>query len=305
MRLSPAESLAVSEIAQQLYSFLPGTPHPYADQDLSFPGAARKVGVADLWRGGSKLPAITRLLDQTLETRRDLFCPLILEIVRRGLSYRANKGDPVTRDEMRWLNELLTRVHFKIPEFWDPAFLDNLPSARSEPAPDTHTDKAAGLSRLKDALIKLDDLSPQNRGLAFEPFLQDLFSFYDLAPRKPFRLVGEQIDGSFELGGDVYLVEAKWHQQQIGTQELYVFREKVEGKSTWSRGLMVSYSGFTGEGLDAFSRGRATNMIGMSGQDIFAILEGEMSLVDAIRSKIRRAAETGEFFIPVFELSRM
>ena len=33
---------------------------------------------------------------------------------------------------------------------------------------------------------------------------------YGLSARASFRLVGEQIDGSFVLGDDIYLLEAKW-----------------------------------------------------------------------------------------------
>jgi hypothetical protein len=60
----------------------------------------------------------------------------------------------------------------------------------------------------------------------------------------------------------------------------------------------VSESGFSDDGLQAFSRGRSTNIIGMNGQDIFYILSGEISLVNAIKRKVRWAAETGEFFKP-------
>jgi hypothetical protein len=42
----------------------------------------------------------------------------------------------------------------------------------------------------------------------------------------------------------------------------------------------------------------------MTGQDLHFILSGEMSLVDAIAQKARRAAETGEFYVPVFDLVR-
>lgn len=45
-------------------------------------------------------------------------------------------------------------------------------------------------------------------------------------------------------------------------------------------------------------------MIGMSGQDLYFILSGELSLGEAIEKKIRRAAETGAFFVPVFDLLR-
>ena len=34
------EAKAVTELAQLLYSFLPGSPHPYADKALLFPGVA-------------------------------------------------------------------------------------------------------------------------------------------------------------------------------------------------------------------------------------------------------------------------
>src|SRR5271168_4039498 len=82
--------------------------------------------------------------------------------------------------------------------------------AAAGPIPD-----AASLKRLQEQLMQLHSLSPQERGYAFERFLNQVFELYQLAPRSSFRLVGEQIDGSFQLGHDVYLVEAKWHNQQI------------------------------------------------------------------------------------------
>jgi hypothetical protein len=159
------------------------------------------------------------------------------------------------------------------------------------------------IEKLKNDLISLLLLKPQERGFAFEKFLNALFAAYNLDPRGSFRITGEQIDGSFQIGTDVYLVEAKWHDKQIDQGELLIFHGKVEGKSKWSRGLFVSYSGFTPDGLTAFSKGRPTNIIGMDSQDLFHILNGEMSLVDAINRKARRAAETGEFFVPVYSLS--
>ena len=69
-------------------------------------------------------------------------------------------------------------------------------------------------------------------------------------------------------------------------------------------GLFVSYNGFNPDGLTAFLKARSTNMIGMDCQDLFHILNGEMSFVDAVNRKARRAAETGEFFVPVYTLSK-
>ena len=43
-------------------------------------------------------------------------------------------------------------------------------------------------------------------------------------------------------------------------------------------------------------------MIGMTGQDIFFILDGKLTLAQAIRLKTRRAAETGEFHVSLQQL---
>lgn len=298
-----AESQAMNAIARLLYDFLPGKPHPFADQSLSFPGVAQQIGVGKFWPGGSKLPALTRLLLSTLEYRRDLFCPLISKIIQNGMIYRSNKGNPVTRNEIRQLNDLITKVSFKIPELWDPKFLDSLPIRKTEPD-EPQTPPQASPAELKQQYKDLRDLEPQKRGYAFERFLNTWFSIEKLSPRGPFRIIGEQIDGSFVIGSNIYLLEAKWQNAQTPEADLLVFREKVEGKSTWSRGLFISHSGFTKEGQIGFSRGRSTNIIGMDGQDIYFILEGMMSLTDAIHRKARHAAETGEFFISVYELSR-
>lgn len=163
---------------------------------------------------------------------------------------------------------------------------------------------AEELARFRDRLVDLTKLVPQARGFALEKFLQDLFEAHDLAPRSSFRLGGEQIDGSFQLNADVYLVEAKWQSKPTGQEDLLVFQGKVEGKSGWSRGLFLSINGFSTEGLAAFSHGRATKIIGVSGQDLYFVLSGEVSLEKAIEMKVRRAGETGEFYVPLFDLVR-
>ncbi|HPO42597.1 MAG TPA: restriction endonuclease [Verrucomicrobiota bacterium] len=295
MSISLPERLTISEMARSLYDFLPGD---------SFDEVAQRLGLGHLWQGGSKRPAITNLLEKTLETRRDDFCKLILEIVRKGLVYRNCKENPVTRDEIETLNSLISRVQFNIPELRDPSFLDPLPSKQQEEKPTENRANQETLDNLKRRLLELYTLKPQERGYAFEKFLPELFAAFGLAPRESFCLVGEQIDGSFQLGSDTYLVEVKWHNNQTPQADLLIFKEKVEGKATWSRGLFMSYSGFTSEGLQAFARGRSTNIIGMTGQDIHFILDGKMNLVDAISEKARHAAETGEFFVSVDALKR-
>lgn len=300
MPLSLSESQAVTDLANSLYDFLPGKAHPFADQSVSFAGVASSVGLGELWIGGSKLPAVTVLLERTLEVRRDRFCDLLLAIVRKAIMYRNKKGNPITREEITQLNDLIAKVRFKIPDLRDPKFLDTLPSTVQSTAEETPI--LPDTMKLREEFLALSALPPHPRGYAYETFLNTLFGAFNLHPRGAFRLVGEQIDGSFELDNEIYLLEAKWQDRQIGQEELLVLREKVEGKAIWARGVFVSHSGFTHEGLEAFSRGRATNLIGVSGQDIYFILDGKVSLTDALRRKIRLAAETGRFYISVHEL---
>jgi len=302
MTLSLQESQAINEIAETLYSFLPGSPHPYAAPSISFPGVAHKLGLSKYWIRGSKKPAITQLLQQTLNFQRNIFCNLIVEVVRTGMVYRNSKNDPIKREEIQKLNEQIKHVGFKIPELWDPSFLEALPRSIPQERAQPNLTNQELLSKLKGDLLNLTGLAPQPRGFAFEKFLNELFACYNLDPRRSFRITGEQIDGSFQIGTDVYLVEAKWHNDLIGQEELLVFHSKVSGKSAWSRGLFISYNGFTPDGLMAFSKGRSTNIIGMTSQDLFFILDGAMSLTDMINRKARRAAETGEFFISVYDL---
>lgn len=153
---------------------------------------------------------------------------------------------------------------------------------------------------LKQRLIELSDLEPQPRGYAFEAWLTDAFNAFGLAAREPFRIRGEQIDGSFQLHGETYLVEAKWHAAQTGAADLHAFHGKLEQKAVWARGLFISNSGFTIDGLVAFGRGK--RLICMDGLDLFETLSRELPLDQVLARKARRAAETGQPFERVRDL---
>nr|WP_245217540.1 restriction endonuclease [Rheinheimera maricola] len=154
---------------------------------------------------------------------------------------------------------------------------------------------------LMQKLIKLSELQPQARGYEFERFLKELFEVYGLAPRASFRMVGEQIDGSFQLQNETYLLEAKWQNAPIGAGDLHTFEGKLGEKASWSRGLFVSISGLTQDGLNAFGRGK--RVVCMDGFDLYEILRLRMSFEATVAAKVRRAAETGRPFVSVRELS--
>ncbi len=299
MRLTLPQEQAVTELAALLYDFLPGQPHPFADPTISFAGLATSMGLGQFWRGGSKQPAIAALLRNTLENRSGKFCDLMQEVVRRAMTYRLNKGQPIVREEILSLNGLLINLGFKIPELHDPKFLDGLPSIQKAQSVTISGDKRKALTH---ELVRLSSLAPQPRGYAFESFLQNLFESFELAPRDAFRLVGEQIDGSFQFQGETYLVEATWRNERVGQEELLSFSGKVTGKAKWSRGLFISYAGFTPEGLEAFARGKPTSIVCLDGLCLHETLKNGLELSAVIERKARRAAETNEAFVPVREL---
>ncbi len=296
--------VVLDQLTEHLYGFLLGTPHPYADQTVSFAGVAAEVGVTAFWQGGSKRPAIRRLLEGVLDSGTGRFSTLMVKVVERGMTYR--RSNPITREEIDRLNELLRGLQFQIPELIDATFLRSLPRQSGKTAPPSSGTGAGpdaqALTRLQAQLMQITSEAPQRRGFAFEGFLSELFAAYDLAPRGSFRLQGEQIDGSFQLQRDTYLLEAKWQASLIGNADLLGFSGKVEGKAQWTRGLFVSYSGFSQEGLKAFTVGRRTSIICMDGLDLSLVLGGRLSLVEVIQSKERRASETNRAFVPVREL---
>jgi hypothetical protein len=79
-----------------------------------------------------------------------------------------------------------------------------------------------------------------------------------------------------------------------------LFQGKIGEKADWSRGLFVSYSGFSRDGLRAF--GRSKKIICIDGFDLFEALARELPLNAVLERKVRHAAETGQAFARVRDL---
>lgn len=153
---------------------------------------------------------------------------------------------------------------------------------------------------LLNKLMAVSALAPHPRGFAFESFLKELFDANGMDGRSSFRVVGEQIDGSFDMSGETYLLEAKWTSKPVDASDLRSFNAKVEDKASWARGLFVSDCGFSEEGLIAFGKGKS--LVCMDGLDICEMLQKKLSLKEVLSKKVRRAAETGKPFVRLREL---
>jgi hypothetical protein len=314
MALSLKESRAITEMAKVLYNFLPGSGSTQWKGHVSFKTVADNVGVGHFWRTGSKEPAIATLLEMTLNHERSRFEKLIVTIVREGLKYRQKKDKPIRPEEIKTLNGLIMEIGFKFPDLWDPGFLASLETegrVRSQTILDTeesrerlrekeNVTKALFLSKLRDQFYALYSFVDRNAaGHNLENVLNELFKFFDLAPREPFRVMGEQIDGSFILDSEIYLLEAKWEAQKLSEAPLLIFRGKIEGKSLFTRGVFIAINGVSSQALSAITSGKQPTFFLVDGYDLAAVLEGNTDLITMLRTKMRALAEEGKVFISV------
>lgn len=317
MSLKLKESRAIAEMAVLLYRFLPGSGNATWKGHVSFKTVAEKVGVGEFWQPGSKTPMITTLLERTLEFRRSRFEPLIVEIIRASLTYHERQGSPVKPEEIDKLNGLILELGFKFPELWDTDFKATLAQDGSTRAKEhiervitkeklketERSQRSSELERLKKTFYGLcDNPNRQQVGLAFEKILNGLFHLHGLSPREPFRVVGEQIDGSFELDHEIYLLEAKWKQEPCPEADLLIFREKVVGKSAYTRGVFISFNGVSKEAAYAITQGKQPNFFAIDGYDITMMLEDNFDLATFFRKRQRILAEEGRVVVPFNEL---
>jgi len=90
--------------------------------------------------------------------------------------------------------------------------------------------------------------------------------------------------------------------RQIDAAMLHGFQGKLLERPDWTRGLYVSYGGFTGDSFDAFT---ARRLIMMDGADIYFALNRQLHLADVIRKKARHHAERRQPFAKVTDLFRV
>jgi hypothetical protein len=308
--LTLVQSQAIDELVLLLVDWLPGS-SPWGT--YTFADAAADNRVPDFWPGGSKKRALTELLQRTYEARRDRFCPLVLTIVQRGLSYRRQKGQPIQRPDVEQLNAIVARLSFKIPDLWDRSFLDSLPAPEQEHSSepdlvirDRSLDPGSAMPALYDRFIALhSEPDRAAAGRAFEPLLDELFTAWDLAPSRSYRVTGEEIDNSFLFDGATYLLEAKWVAGKTEAAALYAFRQKVASKSAYTRGLFLAVDGFTPGSVDALGAGQEHRILLLDGVHLIRVLTGAVALPDLLHLAARHLEQFGEPLLPHARLSEL
>jgi hypothetical protein len=156
--------------------------------------------------------------------------------------------------------------------------------------------KAELLERFNAMIAQTDH---QARGFALERLLNDVFQHEGLAPHGSFRVVGEQIDGSFVRHGQTHLVEAKWVARKCSGSEFGAFMYKLEGKSINTRGLFISINGYSEEAIQSLTQKGALKFVCIDGTHLHRGLSEGDSITGILDRVWRRADETGEAYFPV------
>jgi hypothetical protein len=149
---------------------------------------------------------------------------------------------------------------------------------------------------LKDALYKLfAETNPQKRGKALEGALNNLFRYYGILVKESFTRtiegegVVEQVDGSVELDGHLYLVEMKWWDKAIGRAEVSSHLVRLFSRDG-ARGIFISNSEFTGPAVETVREALSHKICILCPlREIVMILENDTDLTELFRRKVNAA----------------
>jgi hypothetical protein len=157
--------------------------------------------------------------------------------------------------------------------------------------------KAAERATLKEAFYKLfAERNPQKRGKALEGALNNLFKSCGILVKESFTCAGangegvtEQVDGSVEFDGHIYLVEMKWWDSSIGRAEVSPHLVRLFSCAD-ARGIIISNSDFTAPAIETVRE--ALNLktcILCELKEIVMALERDFDLAELFRRKVNAA----------------
>lgn len=147
----------------------------------------------------------------------------------------------------------------------------------------------------RDLAALFAEQDPHKRGKLLEPILGRLFEAAGCRVREAFvvRSVGvgviEQIDGVVELDGNIYLVEAKWYAERVGTNEIAPALVRIFGRAG-ARGIILSASGFSDPAIAQAVTALAQNVVVLCElEEVVMLLERGADPAEWLRDKVHVA----------------
>jgi hypothetical protein len=169
----------------------------------------------------------------------------------------------------------------------------SVPKPNNPTAPKLSEDDYNSLNK---ALLDLEKITDsQKRGYSFEKYLNSLFKSFDLNPHASYRTEFDQIDGSFVLGGDTILIEAKYRSHAIPKDDLILFSNKIVSKSHFVKGLFITFSQVDNKAIEYFLD-RGSRIVVLTVEELYLMCQNRIPLMTVLQSKFRALDETGLIF---------
>lgn len=154
--------------------------------------------------------------------------------------------------------------------------------------------------KYREAFLQLCAMTDaQQRGFQLERFLNGFLDFEGLNPRSSFKIIGEQIDGSFAWSASTYLVEAKWVKDPVAGAEFGAFIYKIGGKTLDTRGLYISINGYSRQAMAGLQQKGELRFVCIDGSHLLRSLSYGKNFPKLLDVVWRHASETGEAYLPV------
>jgi restriction endonuclease Mrr len=154
------------------------------------------------------------------------------------------------------------------------------------------------IDKIKKEFYSLFTESDANaRGKKLESVLNSLFGLYGILVRESFTRKGdnkegiiEQIDGVVEIDNQIYLVEMKWTQDKIGSNDIFAHLGRIYHRSS-AQGIYISASGYSDSGTTAAKEALLKNAILILSdlEEFVNVLENDKDLLQYFKAKIRKA----------------
>jgi restriction endonuclease Mrr len=154
------------------------------------------------------------------------------------------------------------------------------------------------------SLFEIED--PQSRGKKFERVLTHLFELYNVSISSSFTRssrrgggVIEQVDGAIEIDGNIYLVEAKWYQQEIGVSEVSSHLQRIFQRAD-ARALIISASGFSSAAVETAKEALSRKVVVLCElEEVVRTFVEDTSFLKVLKKKIQAAELRKEPFVRV------
>jgi hypothetical protein len=157
--------------------------------------------------------------------------------------------------------------------------------------------RATDLTKLEDELTELSkQLGSAAAGYAFQDWFYKLADYFEVASRRPYVVVGRQIDGSITVDGTTYLVELKFTREQSDAIDIDSLLAKLGGKADNTMGVMFSVSGYSSVAIKGASGPKGLLLL-FDHSHLYLLLHGGVSMEELICRVRRHASQTGEAYL--------